>query len=60
MNELSSIDIDNFTEIYSDLKYFEQKTGRKFLEPFEVRKTYKMQLFFYSHHVGKCHEGRRS
>ncbi|XP_044728242.1 5'-3' exoribonuclease 1 isoform X2 [Chrysoperla carnea] len=38
LNELSSIDTDAFEENYADLKYFEDKTGRR-LENFEKPKT---------------------
>lgn len=30
MMALSAIDMDNFSEHYADLKYFQAKTGRKF------------------------------
>lgn len=32
MEALATVDTDNFTEQYADLKYFESKTGRRLNE----------------------------
>lgn len=36
IQELSRIDIENFSEKYADLKWFESKTGRRFNEKTKV------------------------